>query len=151
GVDLNFAMLRLAAEVLRQGKVRYTRRRTGLVYDRRESPAHFANGQQVDFWVCDAAALPFSSATFSLAVSLNVLVCVYAPRELLASIARVLKDGGKAVVASPYDWSPAATPLEGWLGGHSQRPPIAGSCEVVLRTLLTPGAHSGSIEGLTLT
>lgn len=150
GVDLNFPMLRLAAEVLRQSTVRYPRRRVGLVYDRHEFPARFVNQDNVDFWACDAAALPFPAGTFALAVSLNVLDCVYAPRELLASIGRVLQEGGKAVLACPYDWSPAATPLETWLGGHSQRAPQAGDCETILRSLLTPGSHPNSINTLKL-
>ena len=150
GVDLNFAMLRLAAEVLRHGTVRYPLRRAGLVYQRREFPALFAQRDRVDFWACDAAALPFAPGTFSLAVSMNLLDCVYAPKELLASIGRVLEEGGKVVLTCPYDWSPSATPVEAWLGGHSQRSPMAGACEVVLRTLLTPGAHPNSLNTLKL-
>ncbi len=150
GVDLNFAMLRMAAQVLRHGTVQYPRRRVGLVYDRREFPVQFANRECVDFWACDATALPFAEGVFSLAAGMNVLDCVNAPRDFLASLARVLKPGGKTVLTCPYDWSEAATPLETWLGGHSQRSPMAGSCEAVLRTLLTPGAHPRSINMLTL-
>ena len=150
GVDMNFAKLRLAAEVLRHGIVRYPLRRTGLVYQRREFPVNFAQRDRVDFWACDAAALPFATGTFSLAVSLNVLDCVYAPRELLVSLGRALRAGGKVVLTCPYDWSPSATPVEVWLGGHSQRSPMAGSCETVLRALLTPGAHPSSINTLKL-
>lgn len=150
GVDMNFAKLRLAAEVLRHGTVRYPLRRAGLVYQRREFPVDFAQRDQVDFWACDAAALPFAIGTFSLAVSLNVLDCVYAPRELLVSLGRVLRAGGKAVLTCPYDWSPSATPVEVWLGGHSQRSPMAGSCEAILRSLLTPGAHPSSVNTLKL-
>lgn len=150
GVDLNFAMLRLATEVLRQGRVCYPRRRVGLVFDRREFPVRQANPANVDFWACDAAALPFTAETFALAVSLNALDCVYAPREMLASIGQVLREGGKAVIACPYDWSANAAPLEAWLGGHSQRAQLAGSSEEILRTLLTPGAHPGSIGNLKL-
>ena len=79
GIDLNFAMLRLASEVLRTGRVSYPRRRVGVVYDRREFPARFANAESVDFWACDAAALPFPAGTFSLAVNMNVLDCVSSP------------------------------------------------------------------------
>jgi len=150
GVDLNFPMLRLASEVLRQGKVRYSRRRTGLVYERREFSVSFPNCDNVDFWACDAAALPLPAEIFSLAVNMNLVDCVYSPRDLLVSLGRVLKPGGKAVLACPYDWSAAATPVESWLGGHSQRSPSQGSCETVLRTLLTPGAHPGSINTLKL-
>src|SRR5260370_11265467 len=127
GVDLNFAMLRLASEVLRLGTVCYPRRRVGLVYERREFPARFARSENVDFWACDVSALPFPPGTFGLAVSMNVLDCVSGPRELLVSLGRVLKTGGKAVLTCPYDWSSSATPVEGWLGGHSQQSPPPGS------------------------
>lgn len=148
GVDLNFAMLRMAGEILRQGIVRYPRRRVGLVYDRREFSAAFSHGEKVDFWACDALALPFTAGTFSLAVSLNVLDCVAGPAEFLAQLESVLSVGGKAVLTCPYDWSPGATPLETWLGGHSQRSSSAGASEPVLRGLLTPGASPSSVPGL---
>jgi SAM-dependent methyltransferase len=150
GVDLNFPMLRLASEILRTGQVRYPRRRVGLVYNRREFPAHFKNAENVDFWACDAAALPFPDEMFFFATSMNVLDCVYAPREFLISLGRVLKPGAKALLTVPYDWSQGATPVEAWLGGHSQRSPLAGSPEAVLRMLLTPGHHPASIVSLKL-
>ena len=150
GIDLNFSMLRLAAEVLRTGTVSYPRRRVGVVYDRREFPACFANSENVDFWACDAAALPFPAGRFSVAVSMNVLDCAADPAGLLNSIARVLRNDGKLVLTCPYDWSPAATPLESWLGGHSQRSPSAGASEPVLRALLTPNAHPASTGALEL-
>ena len=150
GVDLNFPMLRLASEILRHGTVRYPRRRVGLVYDRREFSAPFAHQENLDFWACDVAALPFPTGTFSLAVNMNVLDCVYSPREMLLSIARILKADGRLVLSCPYDWSAGATPLEAWMGGHSQRSPAAGSSAAMLRSLLTPGAHSSSINDLKL-
>jgi SAM-dependent methyltransferase/uncharacterized protein YbaR (Trm112 family) len=149
GLDLNFAKLRLAAQVLREGRVQYPRRRVGLVYERREFPVKLAGVDRVDFWACDAAALPFANGTCALAVSMNVLDCLANPREFLVSVGRVLRAGGKAVLACPYDWSPVATPVENWLGGHSQRSPSSGASEAALRALLTPGV-AGSIEGLVL-
>ena len=150
GVDLHFPMLRLASKILRQGQVLYPRRRVGLVYDTREFPAAFPRRNNVDFWACDATALPFANGTFSLAMGLNVLDCLSAPGEFLTSLGSVLKPGGKAVLACPYDWSVAATPLEGWLGGHSQRSPLGGSSEETLRRLLQPGTMPGSVNGLQL-
>ncbi|HEV2392430.1 MAG TPA: methyltransferase domain-containing protein [Verrucomicrobiae bacterium] len=150
GVDLNYPMLRFASEVLHEGTVRYPLRRAGLVYERREFATRFAHPEQVDFWACDATALPLPADTFALAVNLNVLDCVSSPRELLVSIGRLLKEGGKAILTCPYDWSPTATALEAWVGGHSQRGPLGGSCEAVLRALLTPGAHPGSLTTLKL-
>ncbi|MEO7086450.1 MAG: methyltransferase domain-containing protein [Gemmatimonadaceae bacterium] len=150
GIDLHFPMLRLAAEALRGGVVRYSRRSVGVVYHRREFPVHFAGADRVDFWACDATALPFPAATFSFAPNMNVLDCLHAPHDFLVSLANVLKPGGKTVIACPYDWSPNATAVEAWLGGHSQRSPVEGSSETVLRTLLTPGAHQSSINALKL-
>lgn len=149
GVDLGYAMLRLAARTLRQRRVRYPRRRVGLVYDRRDFVFQYlVNEKDLDFWACDALALPFPPGTFAAVVGLNVLDCVQSPHDLLAALPRLLAPGGKAILSTPYDWSPAATPVEAWLGGHSQRGETAGASEPVLRALLTPGAHPASIEGL---
>lgn len=150
GVDLNLAMLRLASSALYRGVVQYPRKRTGVVYDRRRLAVSFPCAEQVDFWACDVAALPFAGQTFVMAAALNLLDCVRAPRELLAEIARTLALGGKAVLTSPYDWSPAATPMEGWLGGHSQRGVGRGANEPMLHALLTPGGHPAAIGTLTL-
>ncbi len=81
-------------------------------------------------------------------VGLNVLDCVSDPHALLASLPRLLRPGGKAILSTPYDWSPRATPLGSWIGGHSQRGENAGASEPVLRALLTPGGHPAAIEGL---
>jgi SAM-dependent methyltransferase len=141
-------MLRLASEALRRGLVRYPRRRVGVVYDAREVPVSFPSMESVDFWAIDAIDLPFSAGTFAAVIGLNVLDCVASPHDLLASLPRLLKPGGKAVLSTPYDWSPRATPIEAWLGGHSQRGESAGASEPVLRALLTPGAHPAAVEGL---
>jgi SAM-dependent methyltransferase/uncharacterized protein YbaR (Trm112 family) len=148
GADLGYAMLRMASGVLRQGRARYPRRRVGIVYDRRDFPVSFPNAEAVDFWLCDATDLPFPEGTFAAVVGLNVLDCVSDPHGLLASLPRLLRLGGKAILSTPYDWSPRATPLGSWIGGHSQRGGHGGASEPVLRSLLTPGAHPASIEGL---
>jgi SAM-dependent methyltransferase/uncharacterized protein YbaR (Trm112 family) len=150
GVDLSFSMLQVASRALRTGEVRYPRRRVGLVYDERSFPVRLRGSERVDFWVCDAAALPFPRRTFSLASSLNLLDCLPVPHEHLRSLARVLRPGARAVLATPHDWSTAATPIEGWIGGHSQRGPEGGSSSLALRALLTPGAHPASVEGLSM-
>ncbi len=78
-----------------------------------------------------------------------MLDCVHSPLDFLSSLAAVLGDDCPAVLSCPYDWSASATPLESWLGGHSQRGPDAGASEPVLRRLLTPGSPQ-SVPGWSL-
>ena len=137
GIDLNFSMLRFASRVLRTGNVRYPRRRVGIVYDRRSFDVAFEDNHLVDFWACDATALPFPSESFSLAVGMNVLDCVGSPFQLLRSTSQVLKPNGRCLFSCPYDWSPAATPVENWLGGHSQRGPAKGESTRVVRQMFS--------------
>jgi SAM-dependent methyltransferase/uncharacterized protein YbaR (Trm112 family) len=148
GVDINFSMLRVAHKILRDGAVQYPLKRIGIVYDRQEFNIQFKNSQLLDFWACDALALPFTDASFDMASGFNVFDSVTSPRDLLASIGNALKPGGHALLATPYDWSPAATPVETWIGGHSQRGPDRGSAEPLLRKLLTPNSHPQSIPNL---
>jgi len=150
GVDLNFDMLKTAASVLANGQVVYPRRRVGIVYDRRKFPAVFECAEHVDFWACDACALPFADASFSLAVSLNVLDCVGTPYDHLKELARILRHNAGAVISTPYDWSANATPVASWLGGHSQRSENRGSSETILRSLLAGGAHPHAIQELAI-
>jgi SAM-dependent methyltransferase/uncharacterized protein YbaR (Trm112 family) len=151
GVDVNFSLLQLAARVLGKSRVSYPRRRVGVVYDRRDFPVTFPGAANVDFWACDALAPPFVDNSFRFALGLNVLDCVTAPHALLTSISQLLSEGGQTLLSTPYDWSQATTPMEAWLGGHSQRGPGAGAGEPLLRSLLTPGQHPQSLENVRIT
>jgi SAM-dependent methyltransferase/uncharacterized protein YbaR (Trm112 family) len=151
GIDVNFSMLRVAHKVLQEGIVQYPLKRIGIVYDRQEFKVEFANSNLVDFWACDALALPFAENSFDFASGFNVFDSVTSPRDLLVSIGHVLTPSGSALLATPYDWSPAATPLETWIGGHSQRGPDHGAAEPLLRKLLTAGSHPQSVSNLSLT
>jgi SAM-dependent methyltransferase/uncharacterized protein YbaR (Trm112 family) len=150
GVDVNMTMLRLARALLAGGPVEVPRRRIGVVYDRVRIRGGFPHAERVDFWCCDALALPFAPGGFGLAVAMNLLDCVGDPRRLLGEIEAMLAPGGGAVLATPYDWSPGATNPLGWIGGHSQRGPAGGAAEPLLRQLLTPGAHPQSLARLAL-
>jgi SAM-dependent methyltransferase len=120
------------------------------VFDRREFPVDFRRSELVDFWACDATSLPFPDETFSLSVGLNVLDCLQSPYTHLTELARILKPDGAAVVTTPYDWTVGATPVESWIGGHSQRSETEGSCEATLRSLLRGGGHPNAVEALCL-
>ena len=148
GVDTNLALLRMAGRVSRGGGVSYGRRRIGTVYDQRKFPADLPGRERVDFWACDALALPFAAAQAGLVLALNLLDCVADPHRLLLSMAAMLAPGGLLLLATPFDWSTRATAVQGWIGGHSQRGEGAGSAEPLLLALLTEGAHPLSIVGM---
>ncbi len=147
GIDLNLSMLRVARRALRQGCVRYARRHTGLVYEERAFAVPRERGGRVDFWCADAQSLPFGEASFALAVSLNLLDCVQSPLDHLKSLRDILRPGGYALVASPFDWSAGATIPQAWIGGHSPLGEAQGHSEHVLRSLVG-GLHPAAIRGL---
>jgi SAM-dependent methyltransferase/uncharacterized protein YbaR (Trm112 family) len=135
GVDFGFAMLRCASGVLRSGRARFPLRRVGVVYDRVDVAVELPGANRVDFWAADTQDLPFAAGVASLATSLNLVDCVGSPPAAIAQTRAALCEGGKAVFATPFDWSSAATPYEAWMGGHSQRAPGAGAAEPVLHRL----------------
>jgi SAM-dependent methyltransferase/uncharacterized protein YbaR (Trm112 family) len=149
GCDIHVPMLRLARRILREGRVGYDRRRVGLIYDRREFDVSVAS-ERVDFWYADAMALPFPSASIGTYHSLNLIDCLPNPYGHLTLVADLLAAGGHAILATPFDWSTSVTPVEYWVGGHGPRTPHAGSSAALLAALLTPGAHPGSISGLSM-
>ncbi|MCZ6836752.1 MAG: methyltransferase domain-containing protein [Planctomycetota bacterium] len=150
GIDLNFAMLRVASRALREGVVRYPRRRIGIAYDRRTFPVSFEGSERVDFWLCDAQALPLRGSQCGGVAGMNVLDSVASPLALLQSIARVLGPLGTAYLACPYDWSGGVTPVESWIGGHSQRGEDGGAAESRLRSLLTSNDRPEALRRLRL-
>jgi SAM-dependent methyltransferase/uncharacterized protein YbaR (Trm112 family) len=138
GIDTHLGLLRLARSAA-AGRVSYPRRRNGLVYDRRSFPVALAGAGRVDFWACDALALPFAPAAAGLVLSLNLFDAVTDPPALLQSLARVLRPGGRLLLGTPFDWAARATPVEAWVGGHSQRGEDAGEPMTRLRALLGTG------------
>lgn len=148
GIDLNFALLRVASRVLRSGEVRYPRRRVGIVYDERRFPVDLSGRERVDFWACDALTLPLADASFGTVGAFNVIDSTTSPVDLLQSISRALVPGGHAALVTPYDWTPGATPVESWLGGHSQRSPDAGDSAAMLRRMFGTAERPGWIPGL---
>ena len=142
GVDLSFAMLRVAERVRREGRAEFDVRRVGLVYDRCDLAVTQVPSEHLSFWCCDVGVLPFADGLFDGALSLNVVDCVASPLAHLMELGRVLCGGAPALLSSPYDWSPNATPVAQWLGGHSQRSPQHGSSSAELRRALASIEHS---------
>lgn len=150
GIDGNLALMRIARRAALQGEVRYGRRRVGLVYDDRRFAVTLPGAERVDFWVCDAAALPFQARSVDLVIALNLLDCLPDPVSFLHATAALLQPGGGLLLATPFDWAARATPAAHWIGGHSQRGPGGGAAEPLLASLLTPGAHPRAVETLAM-
>lgn len=150
GVDLNMAMLRRAEGLRRTGRVEWPRRRVGQVFDRMTAEHAAARTDRVAFVCADVGILPFADASFDGALSLNVLDCVPSPVGHLLELGRALAAGAPAVMSTPYDWSASATPMEAWIGGHSQRGATVGASEPELRRILSPDARAGIDTGLVI-
>ena len=148
GTDLSFSMLALAQRMLLDGEIRFDVRRVGLVYDEITCVASFEAASRCDFWLADATVLPFADAAVAHLAAFNLLDCLPSPLTTLQEVARLLAPGGDGILTTPYDWSDAATPVEQWLGGHSQRGGVQGDSAAMLRSLLTPGGHPQSVDGL---
>jgi SAM-dependent methyltransferase/uncharacterized protein YbaR (Trm112 family) len=149
GIDLNFSLLRIAQRILRENRITFPLKRSGVVYDRHEYDVVFENKECVDFWACDALAPPFEDDSFHFANCLNVFDAVSAPRMLLASIRNILSASGNAILATPYDWTPP-TPMQNWVGGHSQFGPEGGAPEPLVRQMLSPQENPQAINNLSL-
>lgn len=137
GIDVNPAMLKLAAGVLHTGDLKFQLRRNGLVYESISAALDIDQRDRVDFWACDATDLPFATAQFGRIQCLNTLDSVNSPATLLVSLGRCLATDGLLSMACPYDWSSGVTAEEQWIGGHSQRAEHGGDPVDVLRRLLT--------------
>lgn len=150
GIDLNFSMLQLARRTALTGRVSYPLRRLGMVYDAREFAVDFPARDKVELWSCDGLALPFANQHFAGVISLNLIDCTASPVTHLMELGRVLESGAEAIIATPYDWSANATPVEGWIGGHSQRSENRGESVLEMRRLLSDQVPPEIASGLTL-
>lgn len=150
GIDLNFAMLRIAERVARSGRAVFPLRRGGVVFDRFDAAVDAVPRERISHWCCDVASLPLADGQADGALLLNLLDCVPQPLALLAETGRALAPGAAALFSSPYDWSPAATPVEQWIGGHSQRSATHGSSVAELRRILSADCAAGVDTGLAI-
>ncbi len=150
GLDLNFSFLRVASKILRDRTLTYPKRSSGLVYDYIEMQVAPKAPHLVDFWACDALHLPFPDHSIGATTSLNLLDCLSDPRAHLVELSRALTNAGTSILATPWDWSPQ-TPVEGWLGGHSQRWEGGGDSVQAIRSLLDPTDNPWAVTGLALT
>jgi len=147
GLDLSWSMLGLGRRALDTGQVSFPLRQVGHVYDLCTRTVDLSGARPAGFWIADAIHPPLAPRTAALIVALNLLDCVNDPAGLLGSISDLLVPGGVCLLATPFDWSANATPIEGWIGGHSQRAADGGRAEPRFRTLLESSGLSLEAEG----
>lgn len=144
GIDVSVPLARFSRRAVVDGLVAYGLRRIGLVYEpRRFEPKLDPQVSALcDVWICDVLALPFTDQRFAMTAGFNVVDCLADPVGGLREIDRVTRDGGSAMIATPFDWSAAVTPVEAWLGGHSGRGLHKGSGAEVLDLILSDGPQA---------
>jgi len=120
GLDLSAPQARLAQRALQEGRVRYPLRQVGTAFAMRDFAVPLPVAP-AEAWIADAMLPPLAAGCARLVVALNLLDCVADPPGLVASIARLLRPGGLAVVATPFDWSTNATPPAAWPGARALR------------------------------
>ncbi|CAA7617090.1 class I SAM-dependent methyltransferase [Magnetospirillum sp. SS-4] len=103
----------LAAEMATEGA-----RVTGIDADPAMIMAARATVTEGQFLAGDACRLPFSDASFDLAVMNTVLCLIHDRRAALAEAARVLRGGGHLLIGELGRWSPWAVIrlMRVWLG-----------------------------------
>lgn len=138
GIDVDFRVLRAAQQVLRTGKISFPLKHSGVRFEQHELNVPLDDVELVDFWACDALALPFTNGTFHFINALNVFDVIPSPKHLLLSIGNALAEKGQTLLSTPYDWSPPV-PMHNWIGGKGRPGKRAGESEHLLRQILTAG------------
>jgi SAM-dependent methyltransferase/uncharacterized protein YbaR (Trm112 family) len=119
GLDLSAPLARFATRALRGGSFPYPLRVAGTAYEERQITVAPLPRGNANFWIADALAPPLAAGCAGLVVALNLVDCVSDPAGLLRAAADLLRPGGHLLLSTPFDWSTAATPAEGWVGARS--------------------------------
>lgn len=117
-VDLDFGPLRALATLLEEGVARVPRWRHGGG-DFTTAELRLPEGVSADRVALIAADMmdpPFAAGGFDLACCYHLLDNVPEPVKLVRQLHGALRPGGRLALASPYDWSPRATPIAARLG-----------------------------------
>jgi SAM-dependent methyltransferase len=151
GLDLSAPLARFAARALRGGTLHYPLRLSGTAYAEREIKVPPPRRGACELWIADALVPPLAPACAGLVVALNLLDCVSDPKALLQAAASLLRPGGHLLLCTPFDWSTAATPVEGWVGARSAAtaaPDLGGWAESVsgLRVMARTSEHGWEVR-----
>ncbi len=135
GLDRSAPLVREAVGVRGSGRARYRAVVEGEIVGECDVPVVAPSNAR--FVVGDALALPFRDGTFALALALNLVDRVPDPGRALDEAGRVVAQGGRLIVASPFTWTETCAPKERWLGGLLRDgEPVRGA--VAIREHLAP-------------
>lgn len=137
GCDLSPEFIRTARIIATEGRGSFTLPLEGKLRERFSFELPPGWGDNLEFVVADALALPFARGSFAAVSSLNLLDRVAHPLAHLYEMNRVARTAAaRFLCADPFSWTTDAAPEERWLGGTALGP-YAGRGVDTVRALLT--------------
>jgi len=153
GVDTSHKFIHAARRLMTARRIQANLKQEGHLCTEQpvELPSSYVT-TGADFIVGDALALPFRSAVFSSAASLNILDKAPKPFLHLRELNRVTAPkSAQTLISDPFSWSEEAAPEEEWLGGKSEGPRAGAGVDnvaLILEQELSPpwnAAEQGSV------
>jgi 5-histidylcysteine sulfoxide synthase/putative 4-mercaptohistidine N1-methyltranferase len=124
GIDFSARFINIAAELVRQGFIRYALTDEGELQSFREASLvqHGLDqyASHASFLQGDACNLKELHRDYDLVVAANLIDRLYDPEKFLTEIGSRIVSGGVLVIASPYTWLEEHTPRSRWLGGYKK-------------------------------
>ena len=124
GMDTSLSFIKKARQLMQEERLEFDLIVEGQITEKRRCDFDRTwNHDRVEFVVADAMALPFRSALFSTATSVNVLEKVPHPIRHLTNIDHVMrKEHAMFVFSDPFSWDESVSPPELWLSGRTEGP-----------------------------
>lgn len=138
-IDFTARMLQMANQLKEQGGMRYTMKdENDLVFYREVILSELglgAGAENISFTQSDINNLKPFPTKYDLIVLTDMLHKAAKPRAFLRSLAELLNESGKLVVATDYQWSVADTEHKYWLGGYKKDGEPVTGFDALLKTL----------------
>jgi len=147
GIDINFSNLLIGQQILLNNQIQFPLKQYGVAFQSHNFEVSFEHQHFVDFWACNALAMPFRDESFSCVSALNVLDVVPHPHNFLFSANNILAKNGSFLFSSPYDWSPPVN-LENWIGGKGMNGLCETESDELLRQYFSTDSRSGTFPKL---
>lgn len=121
GIDYSARFISAAAELQRNGRIRYFVPAEGELGDYQEARldqlSEEIDPNRVLFTQGDACNLKPKYSNYDLIFAGNLIDRLNDPQKFLSSIHERIRPGGLLIITSPYTWLEEYTPKEKWLGG----------------------------------